>query len=114
MNTSFSSSGITCCGKEMKTLDARVKQDRIGSVYDKIAPVYDIWGRLAESRARNRALELADIKDGQFVLEVAVGTGLAFHEIVKRNPNGTNTGIDLSQGMLEKAKTRVGRISGAN
>ncbi len=42
------------------------------------------------------------------------GTGLAFYEIVKRNPNGSNVGIDLSPGMLEKAKTRLGKLSGAN
>jgi len=83
-------------------------------VYDRIAPIYDVWGKLTESHARNRAIELAEIKDGQNILEVAVGTGLAFYEIVKRNPNGINTGIDLSQGMLEKAKSRLSKISGIN
>ena len=38
------------------------------------------------------------------ILEVAVGTGLAFYEIVKRNPEGTNIGIDISSGMLKKAR----------
>ena len=95
-------------------LNARVSQSDIGIVYDKIAPLYDVWGKLTESRARNRAIELAEIKDGQNILEVAVGTGLAFYEIVKRNPKGINTGIDLSQGMLEKAKSRLSKISGIN
>ncbi len=94
--------------------DARISQNQIGTVYDKIAPIYNIWGKLTESRARNRAIELAEIKDGQIFLEVAVGTGLAFYEIVKRNPSGTNIGIDLSQGMLDKAKKRVGRLTDAN
>jgi len=71
-------------------------------------------GKLTESHARNRAIELAEIKDGQAILEVAVGTGLAFYKIVKRNPNGTNIGIDLSKGMLEKAKRRVSQLSEAN
>ncbi|NIV98777.1 methyltransferase domain-containing protein, partial [Candidatus Saccharibacteria bacterium] len=65
-------------------------------------------GNLTESRARNRALELAEIQNGQKILEVAVGTGLAFYEIVKRNPDGTNIGIDISAGMLEKAQKRLG------
>jgi ubiquinone/menaquinone biosynthesis C-methylase UbiE len=99
---------------EKEKLDARISQKDIGSVYDKIAPVYDVWGKLTESRARTRAIELAEIKDGSHVMEVAVGTGLAFHEIVGRNPNGTNTGIDLSSGMLEKAKKRLETISSAN
>ena len=114
MGKSFSCCGITCCHQDKKALDARVSQNKIGSVYDKIAPIYDIWGKLTESHARNRAIELAEIKDGQTILEIAVGTGLAFYEIVKRNPNGTNAGIDLSQGMLEKAKKRVRQLSEAN
>ena len=106
--------GVTCCATEREKLDARISQNNIGDVYDKIAPIYDVWGKLTESHARNRAIELAEIKDGSHVLEVAVGTGLAFHEIVKRNPNGTNAGIDLSKGMLEKAKKRLKKISSAN
>ncbi len=94
--------------------DARVPQNEIGSVYDKLAGVYDTWGRLTESRARNRAIEIADIRDGQNILEVAAGTGLAFYEIVKRNPHGRNIGIDLSAGMLEKAKKRLRKLQGAD
>ena len=114
MGISFLCCGITCCKQDKNALDARVSQNHIGAVYDRIAPIYDVWGKLTESRARNRAIELAEIKDGQSILEVAVGTGLAFYEIVKRNPNGMNTGIDLSQGMLEKAEKRVSRIPKAN
>ena len=87
--------------------DARVPKDKIAGVYDRIAPIYDIWGKLTESKARSRAIEIADINDGEAVLEVAVGTGLAFYEIVKGNPNGINTGVDLSVGMLGVAKKRL-------
>ncbi len=90
--------------------DARIEQQDIASVYDRIAPVYDIWGRLTESRARDRALELAAIEDGQSVLEVAVGTGLAFRRIVEMNPTGENIGIDLSPGMLERARRRMAAL----
>ena len=114
MGISLSCCGVKVCGGNKKILDARVKQEEIGSVYDKIAPIYDIWGKLTESKARNLAIELAEIKDGQSILEVAVGTGLAFYEIVKRNPNGNNIGIDLSKGMLKKANERVGQLSDAN
>jgi len=110
MSISFSCCGINCCDQDNKILNARIEQDKIGSVYDKIAPIYDIWGKLTESHARNRAIELAEIKDGQSIFEVAVGTGLAFYEIVKRNPNGTNAGIDLSKEMLNKAKKRVSQF----
>ena len=114
MGIMLSCCGITCCSEKKNILDARVKQENIGSLYDKIAPIYDAWGVLTESRARNRAIELANIHDGQSILEVAVGTGLAFYEIVTRNPHGTNTGIDLSEGMLNKAKKRMSQLSETN
>ena len=73
-------------------MDATVSQADIPAVYDSLSKTYDIWGKLAETRARSRAIELANIKDGQKILEVAVGTGLAFYEVVKRNPKGINIG----------------------
>ena len=95
-------------------MEARVPQNEIPGVYDKLSKSYDIWGRLAETRARDRAIELADIRNGQTILEVAVGTGLGFYEIVQRNPDGINIGIDISPGMLQKANRRLRRLSDVN
>jgi ubiquinone/menaquinone biosynthesis C-methylase UbiE len=114
MEKTFLSQGISCCSGQQKKLEARVSQNEIAKVYDSLAKFYDAWGNLTESRARSRALELAEIKNGLNILEVAVGTGLAFYEIVKRNPAGANLGIDISAGMLKKAKKRLRRLSGAN
>jgi len=114
MKTSFSCCGYTCGRGHMETLDARLSQKDIVTLYDSLSRVYDLWGTLAESRARKRAIELADIKDGQKILEVAVGTGLAFYEIVKRNRNGQNLGIDISPGMLNKAEKRLRKLAGGN
>lgn len=114
MRISFSCCGLTCCQNSREALDARVSQKDIVTLYDSLSRVYDLWGTLAESRARNRAIELVDIKDGQNILEVAVGTGLAFYEIVKRNQKGQNLGIDISPGMLDKAKKRLSRLTGVN
>ncbi len=94
--------------------DARIGQDDIGSVYDRVAPVYDLWARLTESRARARALELAAIRDGQDILEVAVGTGVAFYAMAERNPGGSNTGVDLSPGMLNRAEKRLQNLAHRN
>jgi ubiquinone/menaquinone biosynthesis C-methylase UbiE len=110
----FPSWGQTCCQGKKLDLDARLSQEDIVPLYNSLSGLYDIWGTLAESRARKRAIELADIKDGQKVLEVAVGTGLAFCEIVKRNRNGLNLGIDISPGMLDKAKKRLSKLTGVN
>jgi len=86
-----------------KTLPARLAKLDVPRVYRGTASLYDAWGKLTESKARDRCLELARIRDGEAVLEVAVGTGLAFAEILKQNPSGRNEGIDLTQEMLDKA-----------
>jgi len=90
---------------EPRLLDAR----RVREVYRAIAPAYDLWGRLTESKARQRCLELARIRDGEAVLEVAVGTGLAFAAILAANPNGRNEGIDLTEEMLARARQKAER-----
>jgi ubiquinone/menaquinone biosynthesis C-methylase UbiE len=60
-----------------------------------------------ESKARQRALDVAAIQDGEKILEVALGTGLNFVEILKRNPCGWVEGIDVSRKMLERARKRI-------
>ena len=95
-------------------MDARVSQSEIPQIYDSLSKTYDIWGKLAETKARNRAIALAEIHDGQKILEAAVGTGLVFFEIVQRNPNGANIGIDISPGMLKKAEQRLCPVTDAN
>ena len=82
--------------------------------YKKIVWFYDIWSRLTESKAAKYVLEYAEIKDGEAVLEVACGTGVVFEEILKRNPHGKNTGIDLSPEMLDKARKRVKNLNGVD
>lgn len=100
--------------QEPSPVKARVSQRDATALYDKISGVYNLFGHLAESKARDRSLELADIKPGQHVLEVAVGTGLAFVHVVRANPDGRNVGIDMSQGMLSKAERRLRKAGLSN
>jgi ubiquinone/menaquinone biosynthesis C-methylase UbiE len=90
-------------------LEARLDKDAVRGVYTVIAPIYDFWALLTEVRARRRALELLAVRDGESVLEVAVGTGLTFVEILRANPSGRSEGIDLTPAMLERARRRVAR-----
>ncbi len=90
-------------------LDARLEKSRVSDVYRRVAPSYDLWAWLTESKARDRCLELAAIQNGEAVLEVAVGTGLAFERILKSNPSGRNEGIDLTEAMLIRAERRAAR-----
>jgi ubiquinone/menaquinone biosynthesis C-methylase UbiE len=88
-------------------LPARIRQADVPDVYRATAPVYDLWGQLTETKARRRCLELAQVRDGESVLEVAVGTGLTFAEILRQNPTGRNEGIDLTPAMLERAERKA-------
>jgi ubiquinone/menaquinone biosynthesis C-methylase UbiE len=98
----------------MPMLEAKLDKHRVADVYRRIAPSYDLWAWLTETRARNRCLELAAIQDGEDVLEVAVGTGLAFEKIVAANPSGRNEGIDLTEAMLARAEKKARRTGSGN
>lgn len=91
----------------MRTLEARLDKEQIRHVYNRLAPVYDLWAHLTEGNARRRCLELAAVRDGESVLEVAAGTGVVLAEVVRANPSGKNEGIDLTEGMLEQARRRL-------
>src|SRR6266498_4497307 len=94
----------------MSIASAKLNKKDVVDVYTQTAPLYDFWGLLTETRARKRSLFLAQIKDGESILEVAIGTGLTFQEIIKTNPNGQNIGVDLTPAMLEKARSRIRKL----
>ncbi|MDI1450373.1 methyltransferase domain-containing protein [Polyangium sp. 6x1] len=93
-------------------LDARVPQREIPSVYARVAWIYDAWAALTETRARRACVAKADVRDGETVLEVAVGTGLVFRELVVKNPSGRTEGVDLTEAMLSRARRKVEGLPG--
>ena len=95
-------------------LEARYNHEQIVRKYNRIASIYDLFGILMESKARQWALDLAAVQDGEKVLEVAFGTGINFVEILKRNPNGWVMGIDVSMKMLERARKRISKTGQQN
>ena len=97
------------CPPNSELLEARVPQEDVGKLYDRTAWFYDIWASLTESKAQKRAIEIAEVQNKTTILDVAVGTGRLFRKIVKQNPDGTNYGIDISQGMLAKAKMKLSK-----
>ena len=101
-------------GEQQKPQAAAISQPDAARLYNRLAKVYDLWGILTETKARNRALELAAVEDGQHVLEVAAGTGLAFVDIASNNPRGRNVAIDISEGMLAKARKRLNKAECTN
>jgi ubiquinone/menaquinone biosynthesis C-methylase UbiE len=91
-------------------LDREFSLEGVEKEYSHVARIlYNLWARLTESKAVNRGVELANICDGEAVLEVAVGTGIAFKKIVERNKHGRNEGVDISPAMLSAAVRRMER-----
>lgn len=97
-----------------RILAARHTQEEIVKKYNWIAPVYDLFGLLMESKARHVALKMAGIHNGEKILEVAFGTGLNFVEILKRNPLGWVDGVDISTKMIKKTQKRIIRTGQKN
>jgi len=77
---------------------------KVERVYSNYASVYDrIFGRVFHE-GRESAVRNLEVKPGERVLEVGVGTGLS----LPLYPSHCSvTGIDLSDGMLDKARERT-------
>jgi len=75
-----------------------------------LRPVGDAHG---EPRAPPRA-RAGRVRDGEAVLEVAVGTGLLFADVLRQNPHGRNEGIDLTEAMLDRARAKAERSGATN
>ena len=69
-------------------LKARYTHQETIRKYNWIAPIYDFFGILMESKAHQRALEIARIQNKEKIFEVVIGTGLNFVKILKRNTPG--------------------------
>ncbi|MBI2187153.1 MAG: methyltransferase domain-containing protein [Acidobacteria bacterium] len=83
-----------------------IENDFVEGVYDKLSTVYDwVFGPILHP-GRLCALERIDIRPGDRVLEVGVGTGIN----ASLYPRYCRvTGIDFSASMLEKARARIRR-----
>jgi len=96
----------------VEILERNTDHTKIIKSFKRVAWFYNFWSWLTESRAAKEVINLAGIKGGESILEVACGTGVVFEKIVRRNPGGINVGIDLSPDMLEKARKRLKKATG--
>ena len=80
----------------------------VEGVYEKMASVYDVFFGLPLHPGRATAIRRMAIKPGDQILEVGVGTGIS----LPMYPRACSVvAIDLSDGMLERARTRVEQYS---
>ena len=81
-----------------------MRTEAVKSAYRRYAAVYDaIFGAVLQP-GRRAVVEALDLRPGERVLEVGVGTGLS---LPLYPPQVRVTGIDLSGEMLAKARARV-------
>lgn len=95
-------------------LPARLPYDRVPATYTWIAPTHDLLARIVERRARATMLRWAAVQDGEQVLEVAVGTGLSFEQVLRSAPGGYAEGLDRTPAMLRRARRKARRTGHPN
>ncbi len=89
-------------------IEAHAPVERIRTAYNLISAFYGCCVAPLEAKARMRGLDLAAIRPGERVLEVAVGPGVTTVEIARRVGSSTKVhGLDLSPGMLDRARARL-------
>jgi demethylmenaquinone methyltransferase / 2-methoxy-6-polyprenyl-1,4-benzoquinol methylase len=88
------------------------KQDRVRAVFDSVATRYDLMNDLMSMGIhrlwKRRAVEMAGVRRGQRVLDLAAGTGdLAekFSKIV--GPDGEVVMSDINEAMLNEGRSRL-------
>lgn len=89
-------------------------RDAVKDVYDRNARFYDfaVWGYyLVGMRIgswRRMVVEALELRPGDTVIEVGCGTGLNFDLLQKAvGPDGKIIGIDISEGMIDRARALV-------
>ncbi len=83
--------------------------------YDRISGAYDLLADASEGACREQGLNALDAKVGERVLEIGFGTGHALTSLAQAvGRTGRVYGIELSQGMLNVARSRVVSAGGGN
>ncbi|MFQ5778668.1 MAG: class I SAM-dependent methyltransferase [Terriglobia bacterium] len=89
-------------------IEARGQRRAIQRAYNIFSFLYARSAALLERESVKKGLERAQVRPGERVLEVAVGTAAAFGHLRRRvGGGGLLIGVDLSPGMLRVTRRRV-------
>ncbi len=93
---------------------AEQTRERLIETYRHKARRYDLTARLSpvpgypQHRLRLRAVRALNLRPGDFVVDVACGTGLNFPLIQRAiGPDGRIVGVDMTDAMLARAQERI-------
>ncbi|MCB9196935.1 MAG: bifunctional demethylmenaquinone methyltransferase/2-methoxy-6-polyprenyl-1,4-benzoquinol methylase UbiE [Flavobacteriales bacterium] len=86
------------------------KKEQVADMFDNISHKYDFLNHLLsmgiDKRWRKKAIKLISKVEPKEILDIATGTGDFAIESLKLNPDSI-TGVDISNGMLEKGKEKI-------
>jgi ubiquinone/menaquinone biosynthesis C-methylase UbiE len=76
--------------------------------YDRMSKWYEAVAGSSEKRFIDLGLEILHAQEGEKILEIGFGTGYALGKLARAvGEKGKIHGIDISQGMLERARERL-------
>ena len=85
-----------------------ITRDQTRGNYNRLSKWYDLFAG-SEKHFTDLGLQMLDIRAGEKILEIGCGTGHALVELAKSaGTSGFVIGIDLSRGMLDVTKKRMG------
>src|SRR5262245_29050491 len=83
----------------------------VRSMFDRIAPRYDLLNRLLSAgtdvRWRRHAVDLLELQAPARVLDLCTGTADVLIEVLGRGPDLRGVGLDLSVPMLARGRTKL-------
>lgn len=93
-----------------------MSESPVEAFYRRIAPVYDLLATAPIVRKwRAMAVDALDLSPGATVVEMGCGTGANLPYLRERvGSEGRVVGVDLTSGMLDRARTRVERAGWEN
>lgn len=101
-------------GKAAPSAEGLLSADQARRLYDRLAPIYDaVAGAYALVGARHlhrRAVRALGLSPGDTAVDFGCGTGENLEALASAvGPSGRIVGVDLSAGMLERARQRAVR-----